>query len=99
MTKSAELEATLRDVTALAATRGSSWARALAEDLRLSGRRACGGWPGTLSEARSRAELLMAELSPVGPDVTREEVARLLYAAARSDWLRLRDNEPREGGS
>lgn len=69
---------------------GRDWAAAVRMALHNEGRRASGGWPGTLSEAR--AQLLRA----MGPDVSPPpdelaRLARILYSAARESWLMHRD--------
>jgi hypothetical protein len=74
---------------------GRNWARDVAGELQLAGRRAAGGWPGTLTEARDRATHLIAQAggSASASIAMRDEVARVLYAAARTDWLRAREPE------
>lgn len=75
---------------ARAETAGRDWAAAVRGALHSEGRRAAGGWPGTMSEAR--AELLRA-MGP-GASSTPDEVsrlARILYSAARESWLMHRD--------
>ncbi len=76
---------------------GRRWARTLVAALRADGRRAAGGWPGTLSEARSRADALLGSARFAARNDACEAVARFLYAAARSDWLAHRDAEVAEG--
>ena len=70
---------------------GRRWAREVVASLHGAGRRAAGGWPGTLSEARSYAAPLLSGASFEAPSEAREEVARVLYAAAREGWLGHRD--------
>jgi len=70
-------------------------------DLREQGRRASGGWPGTISEARATvASYFSAELRERGMhSLTAEErewTARCAYAAARRDWLDHGDREEAE---
>jgi hypothetical protein len=83
---------------ALAVAEGVGWARELRRGLRGEGRRIAGGWPGTLSEARSRAvngcqralrERGLGALSSVELD----RLARRLNAAARGDWLNKAEPE------
>jgi hypothetical protein len=71
---------------------GEAWARRSRELLSAEGRRAVGGWPGTMSEARARArdhlvsESMRRQLGAVGdPEV--ERTARATYARARQVWL------------
>ena len=71
---------------------GQQWARGEREDLRGQGRRVTGGWPGTLSEARARAQAhSAAELRRLGlAQLTFEELEQLAhatYASARAYWL------------
>jgi hypothetical protein len=68
---------------------GSRWAKTQRESLHAEGRRAVGGWPGTMSEARNyaRGAALRAGLS-------HDELAwmaRMVYDSARRDWLATRD--------
>jgi hypothetical protein len=78
---------------------GSAWAHELRGSLKRENRRASGGWPGTVSEARARARILLLPwLSTRGAVLaTQEQVASLtsaLYASARATW---RDHcEPEE---
>lgn len=41
-------------------------------------------WPGTLSEARALAARIIGEHKT--PEDTHEDIARAVYAAARSSW-------------
>jgi hypothetical protein len=69
-----------------AALAGVAWAVGVRAGLVADGREAEGGWPGTMTEARARAEELCAQgLAP--PE--RQRLGRILYAAARAEW-RLR---------
>lgn len=75
----------------IAAATGERWAASRIQALRAAGRRASGGWPGTLTEARN---YLSAE--QVRMALNREELAwmtRAVYDAARRDWLDKRDTE------
>jgi hypothetical protein len=81
-----------------AAAIGRRWAEERREALRLEGRPAAGGWPGTLREARScvdralplelRARKLSALTMP-----ERELAARAANASARNEWRRDADPE------
>ena len=77
---------------------GQSWANQLRAAIQLENRRACGGWPGTLSEARAHVAIsLLPWLESHGQAaVTSEQcegAARLVYASARSAWMENRDAE------
>jgi hypothetical protein len=81
-----------------AALAGQVWAREMRESLRKQLRRAAGGWPGTITEARARlAEFVLPRLTrEAAAAVTssdREQAARTLYASARSTWLAQCDRE------
>jgi hypothetical protein len=82
----------------LAAASGKKWAVALIEQLRIEGRAAAGGWPGTMPEARARvADTVEAASSRHGLASTtapeRERAAERLYASARHLWLSERERE------
>lgn len=68
---------------------GRAWAAAVRAELVGEGRRAAGGWPGTLSEARGRLEAVLRGGGT--PPAERERLARLLYHTARDTWLASRD--------
>lgn len=74
---------------------GRQWAFNLTTLLRAR-RRASGGWPGTLSEARARtSSLLHPWLESLGqPLPTHEQnetLVRVVYTSARLAWLQGRD--------
>ncbi len=72
------------DAIALAAqAAGKSWANAVRTGLQADGRDE-GMWPGTLSEARALAARIIGEHKT--PEDAHEDVARAVYAAARSSW-------------
>jgi hypothetical protein len=62
---------------------GRSWADTVRVDLEADGRDV-GMWPGTLSEARTLALRIIDKHRT--PDEEHEEVARAVYAAARTSW-------------
>jgi len=68
---------------------GERWADGWRETLRQQGRRASGGWPGTVREARALvAAYFKAELH--GPALTYDELecaAKISYARAKHQWL------------
>jgi len=73
---------------------GATWARVWCETLRLEGRHVDGGWPGTLSESRSRVRShLDGELSKRGlrplDHLELELAATAAYERAKYDWLKL----------
>ncbi len=74
-----------------AASEGCAWAESVRARLADDGRPACGGWPGTLSEARARIDRKATD-SPS----KRERLSRLLYDAAREFWLQNRDPHVQE---
>jgi hypothetical protein len=84
---------------------GESWAQTWLAELALEQRGATGGWPGTISQARSRVRVALAsELSRArfAPAAAQEidETARAAYARARQVWLASAsaDADDREGG-
>lgn len=72
---------------------GRSWAEQRRRELRKEGRRAAGGWPGTMREARGvieralEPELRVRHMDAVTAE-EREGAARATNASARSSWLR-----------
>ena len=74
----------------LAEAAGSAWFDDEAGALAAAGRALTGGWPGTLSEARTRVvrSIAHASGSSVSPGAA-TELARMAYRAARECW-RLR---------
>jgi hypothetical protein len=73
---------------------GSAWARVWCEALRREGRSVDGGWPGTLSESRSRVRRhLDGELSKRGlqplDHLELERATLAAYERAKYDWLAL----------
>jgi len=78
---------------------GDAWATARLRALRAECRRAVGGWPGTLREARARVlrpladELARRQMTPLTAD-EHEGVTRLAYSSARDAWNR----QERDGG-
>ena len=75
-----------------AVTVGETWARGWLAELGSEGRSAAGGWPGTITQARSRvravvtAELARARFQPAAADEV-DRTARAAYARAREVWL------------
>ena len=75
-----------------AITVGETWARGWLEELGSEGRSAAGGWPGTITQARSRVravvavELARARFQPAAADEV-DRTARAAYARARAVWL------------
>lgn len=64
---------------------GQAWATRVREQLRGEGRRAAGGWPGTLSEARGHAAAALRDQGLPPSDHTKLSLA--IYAAAKKSWL------------
>lgn len=70
------------------------WVQTLSEDIRREGREVCGGWPGTVPEARARVTLFCSlELERHHMSkLTADEVgwtSRAAYDKAKRDWLAL----------
>jgi len=79
-----------------ATVEGELWAAETREQMSCERRLAAGGWPGTLREARARvSHLLVPWLTRQGmvlaTSAEREEAAKILYSAARTNWLRHRE--------
>ncbi len=77
---------------------GRVWATELRAAMVQENRRACGGWPGTLSEARAHVRVrllpwLEDQGEPAATSEQREGAARLVYASARSLWMENRESE------
>lgn len=78
---------------------GASWAQEWFADLEREGRTVSGGWPGTMSEARSRvrrhvdALLLRRSLPPI-TDEELKEATRSTYDCAKAAWFGSRVNDP-----
>jgi hypothetical protein len=77
---------------------GVAWARTYREAVHKEGRRAAGGFPGTLSEARQQfARIVEPELhreSGMAASYDEcEECVRLLYSSARNEWLSRREED------
>jgi hypothetical protein len=77
---------------------GRSWANELRAAIVGEKRRAAGGWPGTLREARTHVAVsLIPWLRNNGQTAVTsqqcEGAARLVYASARKVWLENRDTE------
>jgi hypothetical protein len=77
---------------------GEQWARGWRDELASDHRRAAGGWPGTIAQARvcARAHLSaeLARLRLAGPSPAElEQAARLTYDRARAVWLALAHGE------
>jgi hypothetical protein len=73
---------------------GEAWALDWSNALHGEGRAVSGGWPGTLSEARSRVAAYVAKRFGVARRVSAEELeslTRRAYAAARKAWLARAD--------
>jgi hypothetical protein len=80
---------------------GRSWATELRAAIVGEKRRAAGGWPGTLREARTHVAVsLIPWLRNNGQTAVTsqqcEGAARLVYASARKVWLENRDTEEDE---
>ncbi|MBW2522543.1 MAG: hypothetical protein JRI23_00130 [Deltaproteobacteria bacterium] len=85
-------------LTQLSQAAGIAWARTYREAVHREGRRAAGGFPGTLSEARQQfARIVEPELSRESGLAASydecEECVRLLYSSARNEWLSRREED------
>jgi hypothetical protein len=73
---------------------GQTWASDWIRNMQNEGRRVCGGWPGTLPEARVRAqerldrELRARGMSQLSQDEL-NQVTPLVYEHAKNEWLRV----------
>ncbi len=77
------------------------WAARVLLQLRVESRRICGGWPGTITEARAvLAGDLLPQLTGESLDalerVGHERVARFLYQGAREYWARREHRRERK---
>ena len=75
-------------------TAGEQWAELVRKRTHGESRRAAGGWPGTMSEARSLLAGVLAEPHPRGESDT-EELAQLLYGSAKKWWNDRQDPLPK----
>jgi hypothetical protein len=76
------------DAAAIAA--GDAWVQWWRQELQRQGRPMCGGWPGTLSEARRRVlDQVIAVLGAAGAPSAVElaELAHAAFAKARAGWM------------
>jgi hypothetical protein len=76
---------------------GEAWATAYRAEIHAEGRRAGGGFPGTMTEARARFgsqidPKLVAQGMQEASFTEREEGAQSLYRTARSKWLGFRES-------
>jgi hypothetical protein len=74
---------------------GTAWAGEWFEELRVQGRAIAGGWPGTMSEARSRVRFnvdaqLTARAMPPLSHSELAETAQITYESARALWFNYR---------
>ncbi len=74
---------------------GEAWAIAVREDVQKDGRKAAGGWPGTLSEAKAEMAISLGSRPALGEEET-SRLVRIFYEAARDRWLRHREREVRD---
>ncbi|HVJ17954.1 MAG TPA: hypothetical protein VM686_21185, partial [Polyangiaceae bacterium] len=82
-------------LTAAAVSSGARWAKSERALLRAEGRRAEGGWPGTLSQARNYVQ---SAVPKTGGSLSHDELAwmaRAIYESARRDWLAFSEPEER----
>jgi hypothetical protein len=76
---------------------GTQWAECCRVELKRQGRAIAGGWPGTISEARTRVALAWSRAHRKHrPAITHEELgwlARTAYEQAKRDWLAVAHRE------
>jgi hypothetical protein len=77
---------------------GEQWASSYRDQVRGQGRAIAGGWPGTLSEARTRVAgaCLLVHFRKTWADVSSAELdwlAKAAYAKAKHDWLAVADRD------
>lgn len=80
---------------------GETWARETVQLIHAEQRLAAGGFPGTLTEARSRVLVavipwLAARGRPSAKTQELESMARAVYQAAKTAWSTLREPEGKE---
>jgi hypothetical protein len=91
MTRTGKLAARGELLERTASAVGESWARTCLADLVAEGRAACGAWPGTITQARTRVravifvELARGRHAPAGPGEI-EKATRAAYDRARAVW-------------
>lgn len=90
--------ARLELLTELSGAIALAWANSCREALHKEGRAASGGFPGTLTEARTRflqrigPELERRSLAPASYE-EQEREARAIFRRARSEWLAWREDD------
>lgn len=82
----------------LAAEAGDGWARECAGELVRQERPVAGGWPGTLSEARSRTIAALTRRTGTCPPMSQDSLrtfSQATYTSAKRTWASLcvRDQE------
>ena len=70
---------------------GDAWAKECVRDLDVHARRPVGGWPGTMTEARSR---VVTQLAIVLAPERLQELARVANLAARRGWQKACEPDP-----
>lgn len=91
MSAALAVEPALRQV---AEDEGTEWARQRIDSLRLAGRAAAGGWPGTVSEARVRIDARLGVSFHRLSAAVSGEVVRVAYRAAQKYWVARASREP-----
>ena len=71
---------------------GQTWATEWVQTMRSEGRRVAGGWPGTIPEARMRAQEhidreLRVRKMPLLSHEELDQVTALVYERARNGWI------------
>ena len=79
------------DVAPIANAIGEAWAAELVQSLRSEDREIIGAWPGTVAEARMRVRMALRKRLE---KAVLEDLARVVYIAARRGWQSLSGPDP-----
>ena len=77
---------------------GETWAQETIKTIHAEQRVAAGGFPGTMTEARTRVSLLVLPWlakhgNPPATPVEREAIAKAVYQSAKQAWWSMREPE------
>jgi hypothetical protein len=81
-----------------AQTVGETWAQETVKTIHAERRVAAGGFPGTMTEARTRVAILVLPWltergGPPATPVEREAIAKAVYQSAKQAWWNMREPE------